>query len=70
MSLIAKMPKAPYDAVIFSNHLNDDDSNGSIEAYAEMADRMVELASQQEGYLDMESAREELEIIVFYWSDL
>lgn len=65
MSLIANTPKPPYYAVIFSNHLKDDSSG-----YAEMADRMVELASQQKGFLGVESARDELGITVSYWSDI
>ncbi len=40
MSEIANTPEPPYYAVIFSNHRTDGD-NG----YAEMADRMVELAA-------------------------
>lgn len=36
-----------------------------------MADKMVELASQQEGFLGVESARDsELGITVSYWSSL
>ena len=35
-----------------------------------MSKRMNELASQQEGFLGMESAREELGITVSYWSSL
>ncbi|MGK0273014.1 MAG: heme-degrading monooxygenase HmoA [Cocleimonas sp.] len=65
MSSIADTPKPPYYAVIFSNTLKDDTSG-----YAEMAERMVELASQQKGFLGVESAREDLGITVSYWSDL
>jgi heme-degrading monooxygenase HmoA len=35
-----------------------------------MADKMVELAKQQEGFLGVESARNELGITVSYWTDL
>lgn len=65
MSLIATTPKPPYYAVIFSSHLND-----NIQGYDEMALRMVELAAQQEGFLGVESVRENLGITVSYWSDL
>jgi len=65
MSLIAKTPPVPYFAVIFTSHRTDGD-NG----YADMADRMVQLASQQPGFLGVESAREEVGITVSYWSDL
>ena len=65
MSDIANTPKPPYYAVIFSSHRTDGD-NG----YAEMAERMAELAAQQPGYLGMESAREDLGITVSYWESL
>lgn len=65
MSDIANTPKPPYYAVIFSSHRTDGD-NG----YAEMAERMAELAAQQPGYLGMESAREGLGITVSYWESL
>lgn len=35
-----------------------------------MAERMVELASQQPGFLGVETAREELGITVSYWESL
>lgn len=65
MSLTAQTPEPPYYAVIFTSHRTEGD-NG----YAEMADRMVELASQQPGFLGVESAREGVGITVSYWSDL
>ena len=61
MSEIATTPEPPYYAVIFSSHRTDGD-NG----YAEMAERMVELAAKQPGYLGIESARENLGITVSY----
>jgi len=63
--MIAKTPKPPYYTVIFSSIRTEGDTG-----YSEMADKMVELAKQQEGYLGVESAREELGISVSYWSDL
>lgn len=65
MSLIAKTPKPPYYAVIFTSHRRDNDSG-----YSQMAERMVELASRQPGFLGIESAREDVGITVSYWSDL
>lgn len=65
MSLIAHTPKPPYYAVIFTSHRTEGD-NG----YGQMANRMVELASKQPGFLGVESAREEVGITVSYWSDL
>ena len=63
--MIANTPKPPYYAVIFSSVRTEGD-NG----YGEMGDKMVELASKQEGFLGVESAREELGITVSYWKDL
>lgn len=63
--MIANTPKPPYYAVIFTS-TNTENS----EDYSEMANRMVELASQQEGFLGVESARNEIGITVSYWVDL
>ena len=63
--MISNTPKPPYYAVIFTS-LRTPDDNG----YHKMASRMVELASQQDGFLGIESAREEIGITVSYWSDL
>ena len=63
--MIAKTPEPPYYAVIFTSVRTEGD-NG----YAEMADRMVELASLQDGFLGIESARNEIGITVSYWRDL
>ncbi len=65
MTLIAKTPTPPYYAVIFTSHRTDGD-NG----YSQMAERMVRLASEQSGFLGVESAREDVGITVSYWSDL
>ena len=63
--MIAQTCKPPYYAVIFTSIRTDGDHG-----YAEMANRMVELASRQEGFLGVESAREEIGITVSYWRDL
>lgn len=65
MTDTADTPAPPYYAVIFSSHRTEGD-NG----YGEMAERMAQLASQQPGYLGMESAREGLGITVSYWESL
>lgn len=65
MSLIANTPKPPYYAVIFTSIRTEGD-NG----YKETAERMVELASKQPGFLGIESARENLGITVSYWVDI
>lgn len=65
MSLLANTPKPPYYAVIFTSVRTQYD-----EGYGAVADRMLELAKQQNGYLGVESAREDVGITVSYWSDL
>lgn len=63
--MIAKTPTPPYYAVIFTSVRTDRD-NG----YAEMADKMMELAEKQSGFLGVDSAREQIGITVSYWKDL
>ncbi len=62
---IAKTPEPPYYAVIFTSLRTDGDRG-----YSQMAERMEELASQQPGFLGVESARtpDGLGITVSYWS--
>lgn len=63
--MITNTPEPPYYAVIFSSirtEVND--------GYSEMADLMVELAHQQDGFIGVESARNELGITVSYWKNL
>ena len=64
MSGIAETIKTPYYAVIFTS-LRTEGDNG----YAEMARKMDELAKEQNGYLSVESAREDLGITISYWKD-
>lgn len=63
----AKNLTPPYYAVIFANQLRQDPIG-----YDETAQRMVELASQQPGYLGAESTRDTtgFGITVSYWQDL
>ncbi|MDT7832081.1 antibiotic biosynthesis monooxygenase [Flavobacteriaceae bacterium S356] len=63
--MIAAHLKPPYYAVIFTALLTD-----NIEGYIETAERMEELAKEQEGYLGIESARNDVGITVSYWEDL
>ncbi|MBL0331078.1 MAG: antibiotic biosynthesis monooxygenase [Bacteroidetes bacterium] len=63
--MIANTPKPPYYAVIFTSIVTE-----VREGYSNTADRMLELAKEQEGYLGIESAREEIGITVSYWSSL
>lgn len=66
MSGMVRTPEPPYYAVIFSSQRTEGD-NG----YEVMADKMVELASQQRGFLGIESARDGgLGISISYWDSL
>ena len=65
MPPIAEPPAPPYYTVIFTS-INSEQNAG----YAEMAQKMVELAALQPGFLGVESAREGVGITVSYWSDL
>jgi len=62
---IAQTPQPPYYAVIFTS-LRTEGDNG----YGDMAAEMDALAKQQEGYLGIESARNEIGITISYWSSL
>lgn len=55
----------PYYAVIFTTLLSEDLAN-----YQSTAVQMEKLAEQQEGYLGIETARNELGITISYWKDL
>jgi heme-degrading monooxygenase HmoA len=63
-SKIATTPKPPYYAVVFTSLRTDGDHG-----YDEMAVKMVELATQQPGFLGVESVRDAagLGITVSYW---
>jgi len=63
--MIAKTPQTPYYAVIFTS-LRTDGDNG----YSAMSDEMITLASQQEGFLGVESARDGIGITVSYWKSM
>ncbi|WP_304635213.1 antibiotic biosynthesis monooxygenase family protein [Pseudoalteromonas sp.] len=63
--MIATTPKPPYYAVIFTNTLSENTAG-----YEEMANRMVELAEQQPGFLGIESVRDGVGITVSYWQSL
>jgi heme-degrading monooxygenase HmoA len=63
---LAKTPEPPYYAVIFASVRTKSDDVG----YADAADRMAQLASEQPGYLGVDSVRDEtgVGITVSYWS--
>jgi heme-degrading monooxygenase HmoA len=64
--VIGTTPQPPYLAVIFSSQRTEGD-----QGYAALADRMVEQAREQPGFLGVESARDAqgFGITVSYWQD-
>jgi len=63
--MIAETPATPYYAVIFTSTRTDGD-NG----YEAMAEEMDKLSKQQDGFLGVESVRNELGITVSYWKSI
>lgn len=63
--MIAKTPKPPYYAVIFSNIRTEIN-----EGYGQTAEEMVHLAMKQPGFLGHESVRDGLGITISYWENL
>jgi heme-degrading monooxygenase HmoA len=63
----ARTPEPPYYAVIFTSRRKEWDPDG----YAEAAQRMLELAAKQPGFLGVDSARgaNGMGITVSYWRD-
>ncbi len=57
--------KPPYFAVIFTSILTEETQN-----YNEMAMEMERLARKQEGFLEMETARNDIGITISYWKSL
>ena len=55
----------PYFAVIFTSTQNED-----TKGYAQMAEKMETLAKQQDGFIGIDSARNEVGITVSYWESL
>jgi heme-degrading monooxygenase HmoA len=64
-TLLAKTPEPPYYAVIFTSQRTEGDRG-----YGHMADRMLELAAKQPGFLAVETVRgaDGFGITVSYWS--
>lgn len=63
--MIANTPEAPYYAVIFTSIRNEENKG-----YAEMSELMISLVKNHDGFLGVESARNDLGITVSYWKDL
>ena len=68
MPPLATTPRPPYYAVVFTSLRTDLDGEG----YAATAERMVQLASEQPGFLGVESARgsDGVGITVSFWDSL
>lgn len=62
--MIAQTPQPPYYAVIFTALRTEVE-----EGYGAAADLMMQLASEQPGFLGIEHARDGLGITVSYWAD-
>lgn len=62
--MIAKTFEIPYYAVIFTSLMSN-----NAQGYADMAQEMEDLAKKQEGFLGIESVREEMGITVSYWKN-
>jgi heme-degrading monooxygenase HmoA len=62
--MIANTPNPPYYLVVFTSIHTGEDLG-----YQEMADKMVDLAKNQEGFLGIESTRNNIGITVSYWQD-
>ena len=60
----AATPEPPYWAVIFTSVRRSTD-----DGYAEVAERMLELAAEQPGFLGVETARDVEGLTVSYWRD-
>lgn len=65
LGMIAATPLPPYYAVIFTSVRTTFE-----DGYDETAGRIAQLASEQPGYLGMDSARSAIGITVSYWQSL
>lgn len=65
-AVLARTPAPPYYAVIFTSRRTEGDRG-----YGDMAQRMMDLAARQPGFLGVESARggDGLGLTVSYWRD-
>jgi len=57
--------RLPYYAVIFTSLLSE-----KTDGYAEMSNKMEKLAKLQDGFLGMNSARNDIGITISYWDSL
>ncbi len=66
MSKLFQPPAPPYFAVIFTSIQPETIDS---EAYLVVANRMTELAEEQDGFLGMDHARSNVGITISYWKD-
>lgn len=64
--MIVNTPTPPYYAVIFTSELKNED----IPEYHQTAKEMIDLAREQDGFIGIESARDEIGISVSYWKSI
>jgi heme-degrading monooxygenase HmoA len=62
--MYSSTPPPPYYAVIFTSVLKE-----KHEGYEEAAQRMLELAKEQDGFLGIDSQRSDYGITISYWKD-
>ena len=62
---LSTLASLPYYAVIFAS-----EKSSQLDGYNQMAERMIELAQQQEGFLGIDSASSDIGITVSYWQSL
>ncbi len=62
---LAPLFDPPYYVVVFSSL-----RSGTEDGYCAMSDAMAKLAQKQQGYLGMDSARQDVGITASYWRDL
>ncbi|SHJ86173.1 Heme-degrading monooxygenase HmoA [Alicyclobacillus tolerans] len=64
-TIVSNTPRPPYYSVILTVAPGED-----LSGYHEMTEEIIQAASEQEGFLGIESAEDELGIIVSYWDSL
>ncbi len=65
MAIYNEKPSLPYYATIFTSKLLQNDV-----VYSVLLEKMIDLASTQEGFLGVEYAKEDIQILISYWKDL
>ncbi|MFT2111914.1 GNAT family N-acetyltransferase [Marinomonas sp. 2405UD68-3] len=65
MTIYNEKPPLPYYAVIFTSKLLLNDV-----VYSVLLDKMMDMASTQEGFLGVEYASDDIQILISYWEDV